>query len=377
MSIKQLQARIEQLSVDIDRQKEVLKQLECSKSDIQRELNGILDPVARLPLEISSEIFIQCLPLRPEPGAFHAPTLFLNICNAWTDIALATSALWASIRVKFSRVEGFSELLAILEIYCGEDDLELSIWLGPCPFLATLTIGRSHGHEIVYFSTADIRDFLRLTPNLVECTFDNCSMADDGETETLLLPSLRHLAFGDPIELDSDDVIFKHLTLPALETLAIPMLEISTSDLVHFLERSSPPLRKLTLGAHHDLDLIQLEKCIRLSPTIVHLQLQLIDHLSGPFFAALTGYLSHSLPNLHTMTVRIAQPEFAPASYETLLRALSVRRTQIGCFELIWSSDSNAEASQPAADICASFRQLVADGMKVHIGTEDHNYISA
>ncbi|KAJ7102789.1 hypothetical protein C8R44DRAFT_808538 [Mycena epipterygia] len=412
MSVKQLQTRIEQLSVDIERQKEVLKQLECNKRATQRQLNDILDPVARLPLEISSEIFIQCLPARPKPGASRAPMLLLNICNAWTDIALATPALWSSIHVEFPRVEGFDELLGMwlkrarnrplsislhnhfdagvgplvrqhahllknLEIYCDENNTELSALMGPFPLLTTLTIGCSPDADdnTFIFSPADIRDILRFAPNLVECTFDNLTHVG-GFIDTLVLPSLRRLDFKRHIGFDSDDGFLRYLTLPSLETLTLFMLDISTHDLVHFLERSSPPLQKLTLAAHDDLDLAQLEKCLRLSPTITHFQVNLFDHPQGPFFAALAGYLSHFLPNLHTMAVHIAYYEISPTSYDTLFRALSVRRTQIGCLELIWSSDSDAEASQPSPNICASFRQLVADGMKVHIGTEDCNYIS-
>lgn len=32
----------------------------------------------------------------PEPGARHVPMLLLNICSAWTDIALSTSTPWAA-----------------------------------------------------------------------------------------------------------------------------------------------------------------------------------------------------------------------------------------------------------------------------------------
>ncbi|KAJ7486697.1 hypothetical protein FB451DRAFT_1126954, partial [Mycena latifolia] len=100
MSIPELQARIEALSADIDtyintrRQNAVLVDLERRKSAAQRALNALRDPVARLPLELSSAIFVQCLPESKEPSANDAPMLFLNVCNAWTDIALATHALW-------------------------------------------------------------------------------------------------------------------------------------------------------------------------------------------------------------------------------------------------------------------------------------------
>ncbi|KAJ7628084.1 hypothetical protein B0H17DRAFT_1285360, partial [Mycena rosella] len=97
MSVAELQARIDSLSADIDRHKKVLQDLERSKSATQRQLNAIRDPVARLPLEISSEIFIQCLSTRPRPGALHAPMILANICTIWTDIALSTPSLWAAI----------------------------------------------------------------------------------------------------------------------------------------------------------------------------------------------------------------------------------------------------------------------------------------
>ncbi|KAJ6525044.1 hypothetical protein DFH09DRAFT_936989, partial [Mycena vulgaris] len=97
MSVTELQRRIVELSADIVRQKEVLQQLETRKGAAQRQLNAIRDPVARLPLEISSEIFIRYLPSRPKPGGRHVPMLFLDICNAWADIAISTPTLWASI----------------------------------------------------------------------------------------------------------------------------------------------------------------------------------------------------------------------------------------------------------------------------------------
>ncbi|KAJ7628078.1 hypothetical protein B0H17DRAFT_1110239 [Mycena rosella] len=81
MSVAELQARIDSLSANILRHKQVLKDLECSKSAAQRQLNAIRDPVARLPLEISSEIFIQCLSTRSRPGSCHAPMILANICT--------------------------------------------------------------------------------------------------------------------------------------------------------------------------------------------------------------------------------------------------------------------------------------------------------
>ncbi|KAJ7666658.1 hypothetical protein DFH06DRAFT_1184409 [Mycena polygramma] len=105
-----LQARIDQFSAEIELQKEVLKQLELSRIYVQRQINAIRDPMARLPLELSSEIFVQCLPLElehrsPKVDGGTAPMLLTNVCHAWAAIAISTPALWAGIHVEHPRVD--------------------------------------------------------------------------------------------------------------------------------------------------------------------------------------------------------------------------------------------------------------------------------
>ncbi|KAJ6510728.1 hypothetical protein C8R45DRAFT_892247 [Mycena sanguinolenta] len=101
MSAEALRARIVKLDSEIGGKTDlkVLKQLRQDKSLAQRQLNAILDPVERLPLEISSEIFLETFPT-PE-ARYVAPMLLLRICSAWTTIALSTPALWASIYIVF------------------------------------------------------------------------------------------------------------------------------------------------------------------------------------------------------------------------------------------------------------------------------------
>ncbi|KAJ7774955.1 hypothetical protein B0H16DRAFT_1263680, partial [Mycena metata] len=103
MSVQEVQARITNLTAEIERQRDILDQLERSRTVAYRQLNAIRDPVARLPLEISSEIFLQCLSLSPRPPADPrvAPMLLLNICNAWTNIALSNPALWAAVCMRY------------------------------------------------------------------------------------------------------------------------------------------------------------------------------------------------------------------------------------------------------------------------------------
>ncbi|KAJ7175954.1 hypothetical protein C8R46DRAFT_75527 [Mycena filopes] len=86
-----------------------------------------------------------------------------------------------------------------------------------------------------------ILGLLALTPNLLECTFDNvdCSFMQNGlPTTHVLLRSLTCLKFGTTTDvrgLRSQDHILQFLTLPALQTLSILILH-------HHLFRRFPTL---------------------------------------------------------------------------------------------------------------------------------------
>jgi hypothetical protein len=99
----QLLERIEELSSAIDAQKHILEDLETSRSNARRNLNAIRDPMARLPLKMSSEIFIRCLPANPGPDSANAPMIFLSICHLWSDIAFATPSLWSAFLFRSKR----------------------------------------------------------------------------------------------------------------------------------------------------------------------------------------------------------------------------------------------------------------------------------
>ncbi|KAJ6593180.1 hypothetical protein B0H19DRAFT_1245980 [Mycena capillaripes] len=74
--------RIEQLSAAIELQKQVLRDLETNRINARRALNAI---------------FMRCLPDSPGPDLDSAPMLLLGICQRWSDIAISTPSLWATI----------------------------------------------------------------------------------------------------------------------------------------------------------------------------------------------------------------------------------------------------------------------------------------
>ncbi|KAJ7762051.1 hypothetical protein DFH07DRAFT_815083 [Mycena maculata] len=421
MSAEELRAAIERVSVDIERQKDVLKKLETSK---RRQLNAVLDPMARLPLEISTEIFIQCLPPFPERGSSHIPMLLLNVCNAWTEIALSTPALWSAIRVQFPRPEGFENVLekwlqharsrplsislhgsfddAVAAVvrrhsqqlkslvifhdgrdYCNIGDPLRGVGPGPFPLLESLTIGASFTYkdvECISFDPNGTLSVFHLTPNLVECTFDKVSRLHRDHLiprEQVVLPTLRRLKFGTFAGFagdDGDDGMLRYLTLPGLQTLFLSMSVSSMDDLTSFLTRSLPPLQNLAINAHSYVGFPQLEPCLRLLPTLTHLVLCAAGYSMPELFTALGPSASSLLPHLQSLRILRYCGSIPDSSWMALYRALSNRRSHFAHFTLRWAAHWN-ELRKPKVEICAAFQQLVSDGMEIHIGSGGCNFI--
>ncbi|KAJ6523338.1 hypothetical protein B0H19DRAFT_652519 [Mycena capillaripes] len=412
MFVEELQARIAQISADIALQREILKQLERNKNDTQRQLNALRDPVARLPFDISSEIFLQCLPRQRRPNARTGPMLLLRVCKTWTDIALSTPELWAVIDLNFPGAQildtwlqragkyplsvnlhrslnydtatilsRYAEQLKHFEIQ--EEKLEARSLTGfePFPCLETLAVCAVPDDEETYafLHITQTIDIFRLAPNLVQCTFRIAAFYDDCPgVEKLILPRLASLKFGDPekcgLRYLNDDAILLHLSLPTLQTLVLPFATVSFTDLFHFLKRSSPPLETLVLGRNGGLrHFTQLADCLRLVPSLSHLEMYSpsTPFLDG-FFSALADSSSHLLPNLHNVKIHHDFQNLSESSYQQLLCALSGRRTQLVCVHLRNPDESQ---TRPGPDVRAELRQLMDDGMDIYIGTNDSNFI--
>ncbi|KAJ6488935.1 hypothetical protein C8R45DRAFT_1143200 [Mycena sanguinolenta] len=430
MSVQELRARIVALDNEIELQKQLLGKLEKDKTLALRRLNAALDPVARLPLEISSEIFLQSLAARPGESR-EGPAGLLRICSAWTDIVLSTPHLWTTICIHFPCGDDFEDVLPIwirragsrplsmsislrgysrnwnhrvsdvlwrhgaqlkhLEILdnddfaLGEDDSDsddevIDILGGAAsmslPLLETLAI-RCRFQERKY-SGFDIMQLLRGAPNIVECSFHNMFILHP-RSKNLAVTTLRRLIFGVVPSgvgvFTGNDEIFLCLSLPALETLSLPMMCFNDDDLRVILEKSTPPLRDLTLGWNfHNVDWSELRECLRLIPSLTRFAMWKPDTEAViQLFANLVDDPS-LLPNLRDLTIHIRvtdhspEPDISESSWRTLVRAVSTpRRMEQLCIGPV--------AVSPPPDILASLRELVADGANVHVGTEDINFV--
>ncbi|KAJ6558251.1 hypothetical protein B0H19DRAFT_1150562 [Mycena capillaripes] len=411
MSVKALQERIAKLATDIDLQKEVVKQLEHEKSLVQQQLNAVLDPIARLPFEISSEIFLRSIPAfqeLPTQSAQPGPLLFLNICNAWTSIALSTPALWATIHIPFPCPKGFQKLLSVWLQRASHHPLSILLQMGGQLDQGVATTLWGHGRQFKHLeirakedANGDVWDFLggttpeplplletliirgpefgpripgdhpfhllRQAPNLVECIFDRIHFWEghEGTAGILGFPTLHRFLLEDGMY----DTLLGSLLVPALKTLSLPMGSDLDPVLLSFLKRSSPPLEELVVRASRRLDFSGLYECLCLAPTLVQFEIRVGGH-SPVLLEELLGALADSamLPNLHILTIH----DSPMISYPLYLRALVARRAELRIIRIVMPDD----ASRPTVGIIAAFRDLVVGGMQLHIGPEDCNFIS-
>ncbi|KAJ6450675.1 hypothetical protein C8R45DRAFT_848875, partial [Mycena sanguinolenta] len=75
--------------------------LEQEQAELEAKLNNIVYPVLSLPTEITTRIFVECL---PDDGATSlaecAPLLLMRVCRQWKDITLSSCQLWSSLRIE-------------------------------------------------------------------------------------------------------------------------------------------------------------------------------------------------------------------------------------------------------------------------------------
>ncbi|KAJ7108041.1 hypothetical protein C8R43DRAFT_1044285 [Mycena crocata] len=401
-----LQAVIQRLSADIETQKEVLRNLEQRKSTAQRQLNEILDPIARLPLDLSSEIFLQCLPIVPKPVYHNAPMLLLNICNTWSSIALATTALWDSVQIHgrrndavnllnawIARAQGrtlsirlhghiTSAVAAIVgrnvaqlhdfQVYDDEDGLDFVVDIGPFPALKTLAVGGFNDDwgVLVTPRPEKVLAMLHVSPNVVECTFTRIygGQSDSPLPEVTPFPHIQHVNFRS----SGVNQILQCISLPGLRTLLLPLVDVSVGVFDHFLRRSSPPLQRLTLHGRVRLGWTDatIEQCLFYLPTLTQPELVFPENVTAEDVVAVLSRSPHVLPLLSSVSFCNFDPK--QAWYRQLLNALLIRRTKITAVQVVWTTANNDSSE---SDIYLSLQQLVSEGMVVHIGPEGINRI--
>ncbi|KAJ7833612.1 hypothetical protein B0H14DRAFT_3710458 [Mycena olivaceomarginata] len=361
-SSSELRTHIDELKSAIDTQKRVLRDLENKRSQAQSELNSRLDPMAHLPVEIASDIFLHCVPTTPRPGSLTAPMVFSNICQPWRSIALSTPFLWAGIRLEFlprgakfaklcrlwidrartlplsfslhgsldrrieTLVQRYRVQLQNLKLFVRTgDDLQRLRMQGLLHLLRTLTIGadETNSVEADFLNADECLEILRTAPELVECAFDDVFYEQDiysagSPLQPLTHTSLRALRLGMPQSRaiegyhGNSAFILQYITLPSLKHLEIADFDITIHDFISFLTRSAPPLASLRMVIPTaDWQPHVVVEYLHPIPSLADLELFYLnpddeaDDDSAPFrtFLEVLGAAENFLPNLRNLTL--------------------------------------------------------------------------
>ncbi|KAK7000428.1 F-box domain-containing protein [Favolaschia claudopus] len=436
-SVPELREVIGELSSAIDAQQAILHDLLAKRSEALRKLNFFLDPLARLPLELQSNILLSVdsdnYPPKPIPKS--PPMVFLGVCRLWRDIALATPQLWVKIHMdSLPRGSNYAKLCNLwlerartlplsislhgslkldesvqnlLARYSAKlSDLKLSLspnvsldarfpyvlWRRggqSLPALKKLSITASQ--EDPY--CGDMREWLgimRDAPNLSSCVMFNMEYEEQDDdfaaSDPLTLPSLETLKLGDAQSMflfgghGSSAAILRHLTLPALKALTLSSLdEISMEEMTAFLHRSSMPLESFNTAV--PLEFHSMVQHLRLLPSLVtlHLHGRPDDEPDGDPFLLILDELrtvSDFLPNLRELEIYTTSP--VRFDYDMVLGMLRFRFTScptpLERFEIDFPQRMNSDhaGDLPNEEVRAGLRQLVEEGLKIHIGHSEN-----
>ncbi|KAJ7797339.1 hypothetical protein B0H14DRAFT_60023 [Mycena olivaceomarginata] len=335
-----LRAQVSDLNSAISRQERILDDMRTRLQNLQNQLDSVAYPVLTLPPEMTSEIFIHCLPSKTYMDVVNtneAPLLLTHVCRVWRQIAISTPALWATFGIEdmrgllrlaeiaqtwFKRAQKcplsvrlhgqppaddtFSSFMKTLRRHSGEmrslelqlhvedfEDVNTHLLEGSVfTMLQKLSIDidntRKNSDAVVIFNNVpllhevimiavtpsfavlpwqqltkftgeeyEVREcieVIRLMPNLLECVFSAFEMDDGDATRfgTVSHPNMQHFTLSEStLYRPYRPFRTKILTVvifPSLETLEISGTDnFDAEELDSFLQRSSPPLRKLAV----------------------------------------------------------------------------------------------------------------------------------
>ncbi|KAK7048968.1 hypothetical protein R3P38DRAFT_1882745 [Favolaschia claudopus] len=433
--VAELRQLINQLSSTIETQKRLLKDLEEQQVKARRTLNSLVDPMAHLPFEIQSQIFVDVVSsaYEPTPHPGEAPMVLLGVCQLWRTVALSTPQLWTRIQMNdLPRGPNYTELCRMWLERAGSLPLRLtvhgSMWLeesvqdllehfAPQLDEVTLYLTNHRGadtftHQTPHLEmrslktvtiTSECEAYFRLVhdwvqvlkkaPALLKYSLENIMSATEDDIliiphpeNPLVHPTLRELRLGDPQEyglwgiLGNSARILNSLTLPSLTTLHLSDFDITTDEFISFLLRSSPPLQSLAMVIPaYVWPIGVIAQYFYPIPNLTNLELVLPLRCGRrPFSVFLEALLNpRFLHNLHTLAVFAAAG--SSVDFPALIRTLTSRRhSAFRAFRLSFAShepDHDYAADLPQDGYLWALRELCSDSMSIHVGTSMRNMI--
>ncbi|KAJ7108182.1 hypothetical protein C8R44DRAFT_297984 [Mycena epipterygia] len=212
-----LQAHIDTLQARLDT-------FDAQRCELEKTMESFVYPVATIPVELITQIFILCLPEngRVRPSECAAPLSLAQVCRHWRDIALSIPQLWRSVDLELQDSLSFSADDGVADT--SSDDEEFSPYLGACRLLKTW-FRRTNGYPLSITLRCHRDDCDAMPPNILVTIAEFSQQW--GRLEVIIprddVPALRHIAGPFP-KLHTFALGFtdrwRQLDFPQVESLA-------------------------------------------------------------------------------------------------------------------------------------------------------------
>ncbi|KAJ7044763.1 hypothetical protein C8F04DRAFT_1027150 [Mycena alexandri] len=154
-----------------------IRELQWRLKNVQTRLDPTTYPVLTLPPEITSEIFLRCLPKTRELDVVNpreAPLLLTHVCSAWRQIACSTPRLWTTFYIteKHGYLDDLANIAETWFTRAGKCALSVKFHgsvTNETDFVSLLPGLRRHAREVRSLElNADVSDLVMMNPPL-EC----------------------------------------------------------------------------------------------------------------------------------------------------------------------------------------------------------------
>lgn len=193
-------------------------ELDCARAEVSRleakhsvtmemvqKLEALRSPVRRMPTEIMTKVFEQCVQDEEsqEPDPLRAPLLLCQVCSAWRDLMFSLPCLWRTLKV------GFPPATPNWENVMQSRIMSMHVWLSHAKALPISLVLQHPSNSPITWGALMLLDKEILT---LGCRIEELSLGFSPLALSSLLtftqsplPRLRHLELHNSNPLPSND----------------------------------------------------------------------------------------------------------------------------------------------------------------------------
>ncbi|KAJ7652516.1 hypothetical protein DFH06DRAFT_1206285 [Mycena polygramma] len=287
LSVQNRRVALADVKSQIALYKKRIEDLEKDQSELETSLSLVVYPVYTLPFDVTSRIFVHCLPShgRVSASPSRAPLLLAQICRHWREAALSTCGLWRSLyfdpgidfdtvlqkgtlpdeafqnllRCWFSRARGIPLALGVNFQYRRASQAFLELVLSYAPQIERLDLHlwpaqfeqlrplRTHFPILRHFATVHSSDIDALNLIQTSPSIRELRLLNDTERD-FSVPFLTHLEISAEITAETFIAVLRQFPLLTQLTFSLrPSDAYSMAD--RPIPMVSPHLSSLTLGS--------------------------------------------------------------------------------------------------------------------------------